>query len=1123
MGPRHLDIATFSVDPPALEMFHGLDPESYLIVSALADPLVYIDEAGALQPALATSWEQITPTTWRFVLRRGVRFHDGSPLDADDVIATFAEHFRADDPTVVARSALSMIRSFRKLSDYEIELETHAPDSMLLRRLCFSHVYSRTLLAQGGREAARRQPAASGAFRLERWVPGVEIVLRRHEGHWCSQASVDTVRIPILRQKNWAQALLAGRVDVALGIDVHDKVRLDREPALETRSGNAAISHFFLLRPQGPLSNLRVRQALNHAVHSQLIVEIAEHGHGRAQRSIATPETVGYTPDVRTYVYNPELAQRILREEGYPGGFELRGLVSETSSAVYHIVKEFLARVGVRLNAQIVPRAEWISRIRGPKLRGEGDYDGDFALFVLDNPLLHSVFHQFVFLFSQGDWSFVHDPQYDGQFFQAATSVGEGCERALQELERYVADQAMILFTAQAQVHAASRRGIHFPLTRSGHFDAAFWWNLRWAPQIEAHAPLLVSATPDRAPEFRALLEGTGHLGTLYLPPDTPFGHPAAARVWQNLDATQQRWEAQLAPMVRELVTQAETQTHLLNVLGSTERVVICGVGDDGRRLFVNEGYRRMVGEVPPQELLGALWPEVTRQVDEQGSWSGPVRLARVDGGSPEFHLTASRARDPQQIAVGYTLVFTDFSGEEERIRSQAVSALVDNVSFGLFRCTREGTVLPGYSAACHELFGGDDLVGRPLVELLGLQGQAASEMSMLYEQIIDDLLPEEVNIGQFPRRVLARGRYLGLSPAPLRDEGGQITSVLFSMLDETGLVEAERNHEQLRGVVNVLQHRDSFLSLVRYAASTSDALLSSHVEGDEGWQVLARRFVHTCKGAVAQFGLLPLARGLHELEEAPVLGPQTIGEVRERLRALLAQHAEVWRMSFEDPTSETRLQQRDLERLRADIDSARTLEEAKAAVRAWTERMGQKTVAELVGPLQNAIEQQAERRGKQVRFVLRGGEVVLPPAHGEIVGALTHLVRNAVDHGIEEPWEREEKAPVASLTVEFASERGWVRCTVTDDGRGIDRQRLVHKAVERGLLTSLQAETISPDDALQLVFADGLSSADAVSETSGRGVGMSAVRGIVEKLGGDVVLRSTAGLGTRIELSWPG
>jgi chemotaxis protein histidine kinase CheA len=321
--------------------------------------------------------------------------------------------------------------------------------------------------------------------------------------------------------------------------------------------------------------------------------------------------------------------------------------------------------------------------------------------------------------------------------------------------------------------------------------------------------------------------------------------------------------------------------------------------------------------------------------------------------------------------------------------------------------------------------------------------------------------------------------------------------------------------------VTNVLQHRDAFLSLVRYVAGTSRALLDSYAP-DPGWQVQARRFVHTCKGALAQFGLTAMARGLHQLEELEVLEDGVVHEVRERLAALLAQHAELWRISFEDTSSESRLRAGDLQDLRERIDSASTLEEARALVRGWTERMGQKTMLELVGPLASALEQQAERRGKQVRFVLRGGDVVLPPRQWEVVGALTHLVRNAVDHGIEEPWAREDKDPCAVISVEVSSEGGWMRCTVSDDGRGIDTARLVEKALQKGLLTAVQAQHLTHEDALQLVFADGLSSADEVSETSGRGVGMSAVRGIVQELGGDVTLRSTVGLGTRIELCWP-
>lgn len=1127
MTEEQLDLAVFSVDPPAADMFHGLDPESYLLVSALADGLLFVDELGAIQPSLALAWEQVSPVTWRFVLRQGVRFHNGDPFSADDVMATLSEHFSPGNPTVVGRSALSTITAFEKLGDFEIQLSTVAPDSMLLRRLCFSQIYPKRLIERGGREAVRETPIGTGAYRLERWTKGVEIVLRRNHDHWAGRASIERIRIPILRQKNWVAALREGLVDVALSIDVHDKVRLEGEPELETFSSDAAISHFFLLNQRGPLANLRVRQALNHAVHRQLIVQIAEHGYGRPQRSIATPETFGYAADVKPYVYNPDLAKRVLIEEGYPEGFVLRGLVSETSTAVYHTVKEFLARIDVQLEAEIVPRAEWMARVRGPKLRGEGDYAGDFALFILDNPLLHSIFHQFVFLFTAGDWSFVHDQAYDTEFLRAATTVGECSEEALRALERYAVDNAMILFTAQAAVHAAARRGVRFPLPKSGHFDTPFWWGLRSSADTRPLRPIEDIVAFQPASAFSPLVQATGHLGVLYLSPGTPFDAPDARRVWQNLEATQQRWEMQLAPMIRELVSQVETKTHLANVLDSTERVALCGIGDDGRQLFVNQGYRRMIGvDVSIQQRLAGLWPEITSRVLELGSWSAPVRLEGGDGRhATELYLTVSRARDLQQVPIGFTLVFSDFSAAEERIRNQATRAILDNVSYGLFRCSPEGLVLPGHSAACYELFpavNAGGLEGRDFVDLLGVPAREADNLRQLFRQLIEDVLPEQVNIEQFPARIETHSRVLGLRPAVLRDGQGAVSAVLFSMRDETRLIEAERSQDYLRAVVNVLRHRDPFASFVQSVFDTSRELLANYCEEDARWQAAARHFIHTCKGVVGQYGFTLLARSLHALEEADQISPASIDSLRAGVRTLLADNAEFWKLSFEDHAPEYPVSSLQFETLESKLADARTLEEARGAARRWAELQQRKSVLDLLGPIASSCEQHAERRGKQVRLTLVGGDIALPPKQWAIASALTHLIRNAIDHGIEKPDARGDKPACAQLRVEFSRDMAWLRCSVADDGAGIDAERVIQRAASMGLISEAHAATLSHEDAISLVFAEGLSSAESVTETAGRGVGMGAVRAALEGLGGTLHIRSTPGTGTVVDLRWP-
>jgi two-component system chemotaxis sensor kinase CheA len=197
-------------------------------------------------------------------------------------------------------------------------------------------------------------------------------------------------------------------------------------------------------------------------------------------------------------------------------------------------------------------------------------------------------------------------------------------------------------------------------------------------------------------------------------------------------------------------------------------------------------------------------------------------------------------------------------------------------------------------------------------------------------------------------------------------------------------------------------------------------------------------------------------------------------------------------------------------------------LEVAREIVDGWCDERQRKPVAELLGPIATSCGQHAERRGKRAKLVLSGGDVTLPPRQWGIAGALAHLVRNAVDHGLECAEARGEKTPDAEVRVVFEETAGHVRCTVSDDGRGIDVTQLVERAARSGLLEPERATRLSREDALRLVFVDGLSCAGSVSDTSGRGVGMSAVKSAMEALGGSIDIRSEPGRGTDFELRWP-
>jgi two-component system chemotaxis sensor kinase CheA len=163
-----------------------------------------------------------------------------------------------------------------------------------------------------------------------------------------------------------------------------------------------------------------------------------------------------------------------------------------------------------------------------------------------------------------------------------------------------------------------------------------------------------------------------------------------------------------------------------------------------------------------------------------------------------------------------------------------------------------------------------------------------------------------------------------------------------------------------------------------------------------------------------------------------------------------------------------------------------------------------------------------AARLGKQVRLVTEGEATEIESSLAEkVADALTHLVRNACDHGIEPPAQRIARGKPAHGTVTLAAarRRGSIAIEVRDDGRGLDRAKLVAKARERGIDAS---ESMSDDEAFALVFAPGLSTAEVVTEVSGRGVGMDVVKKNVGALGGSVAIESIAGRGMTVSLRLP-
>ncbi|HEX2979682.1 MAG TPA: chemotaxis protein CheA, partial [Anaerolineaceae bacterium] len=166
-----------------------------------------------------------------------------------------------------------------------------------------------------------------------------------------------------------------------------------------------------------------------------------------------------------------------------------------------------------------------------------------------------------------------------------------------------------------------------------------------------------------------------------------------------------------------------------------------------------------------------------------------------------------------------------------------------------------------------------------------------------------------------------------------------------------------------------------------------------------------------------------------------------------------------------------------------------------------------------------------AQKTNKQVELVIRGQDTELDRSViEEINDPLIHLIRNSIDHGIESPAEREAAGKPARGTVTLTArhEHGRIVLTVSDDGKGIDVERLKASAVHKGLISEAEAATMPTDKAIDLIFQSGLSTSAKVTDISGRGVGMDIVRNNIERLNGSILVETHPGQGTRFEIILP-
>jgi peptide/nickel transport system substrate-binding protein len=344
-----------------------------------------------IEPALAERWEIVSPTLWRFHLRRDVVFHDGTPFTADDVVFSWA---RMNTQGALVRRTIGPVTDVRKVDSHTVEFVTSQPYPVLLSSLTHFFVMSKdwaeknnattsSNLSERQESPASRSANGTGPFRLRLREADTRTVLEANPRWWDRPVHnlTEVTYQPIRSAATRTAALLSGAIDATVELPLQDMARVESDQRLQIVQGPELRTIYFgfdqyrdeLLysdvKGKNPFKDIRVRQAVYQAIDIEAIRRQVMRGNAWPAGMMASPFLTGAPQDLnqRLFPFDPEASRRLLAEAGYPDGFSV-GLSCPNDRYVYDericlATIAMLGRVGIRIQPQIEPLNVWSRRV----------------------------------------------------------------------------------------------------------------------------------------------------------------------------------------------------------------------------------------------------------------------------------------------------------------------------------------------------------------------------------------------------------------------------------------------------------------------------------------------------------------------------------------------------------------------------------------------------------------------------------------------------------------------------------------------------------------------------------------------------------------------------------------
>jgi peptide/nickel transport system substrate-binding protein len=437
------------------------DLNSYVVAHCISDALVWTGPGGTYLPALATSWEPIDDTTWRFNLREGVSFTNGEPFNAEVVKYTVE---RIKDPELNSPAQPLMtgrVQEVQVVDEYTVDFVTTVPYPGLPYDFTTMSMVPPEYTQEVSVEEYGRNPIGLGAMKFVEWVSGDHITLEANPDYWGGKPDFDKMIIRFISDEATALAALqAGEIDFMFNLSPENSDTVENSPNAHVQGADGVRQVYLAMDALNPpFDDVRVRQAMNYAVDVPALQDALLEGTGARIVGAFWPSTVGFDSSITPYPYDPEKARALLAEAGYPDGFSTQlhntpageGIINTLDLS--EAIQGFFADVGVNAEIALHENAEFWRMYHAQEFK-DGMYIASWGAGQAEGGHLMTLFH------SSTRGYYYQDPEAD-VLVEACTSTVErqAREDACAELQAFLQEEAPWIFLyAQPRLYGISDR-----------------------------------------------------------------------------------------------------------------------------------------------------------------------------------------------------------------------------------------------------------------------------------------------------------------------------------------------------------------------------------------------------------------------------------------------------------------------------------------------------------------------------------------------------------------------------------------------------------------------------------------------------------------------------------------